>query len=322
MNMRPGGAPLRVLLLTPVLDDWEPLAVVATGIKDLLPRGTELEILAVDDGSHRGPDTAVRAALARAGTTSILRLARTVGHQRAIATGLRVAAARTDIDHVIVMDSDGEDSPSGFVALLREADRSPDTIVVARRGRRQEARAFRVGYRLYRVIFRAMTGLRLDFGNFCLLPPEAARRLAAEETIWSHFAATVARSRYPKREITVDRETRVVGASHMNLYALTTHGLGAMAVFADRVFLRVTAISGAIALGATIALGAVVIARLATDAAIPGWATTAAGVALIVALQTFAMTVLMTFVMLQQRVGVLPLVAKAAEADVLGTEDL
>lgn len=315
-------SPDRVLLLMPVLDDWESLGQVVAGVMDRLPDMTSLRILAVDDGSRTSPDAEVRATLARTDGASILRLARTVGHQRAIATGLRVAAARSDVDRVIVMDSDGEDTPEGAVALLLAAGLEPESIIVASRGRRREARSFRIGYRLYRATFRALTGLRLDFGNFCLLPHESARRIAAEETVWSHFAATIARSRLPKQQVVIDRGHRVVGASRMNLYALAAHGLGAMAVFADRVFLRITAASAAIALTATVALSAVAAIRFGTDAAVPGWATTAAGISLLVALQTLTMAVLMTFVMLQQRTGVLPLVARAADDDILEVEDL
>jgi len=311
-----------VLIITPVLDDWESLGVVASGIIAVLPSHINLHFLIVDDGSQRKPDLDIRAVLSLAGRVSILRLARTVGHQRAIATGLRYAVRRFEFDQVVVMDSDGEDTPEGIVALLEAARLSPDSIIVARRGRRQENQSFRIGYRLYRAAFRVLTGLRLDFGNFCLLPQEAARRIVAEESVWSHFAATVVRSRFPKEEVVIDRGSRIIGSSHMNLYALVTHGLGAMAVFADRVFLRFAALSGLIALAATITLTAVAAIRFGTEAAIPGWATTAAGFALLVALQTLTMAVLMTFVMLQQRTGVLPLIAMAAGEDVAEVEEL
>lgn len=314
--------PPKILLLTPVLDDWESLGVVVSRVVDLLPEEIQIRVLAIDDGSREGPGPRARAALARSGGAMILRLARTVGHQRAIAAGLQVAATKDDIDLVIVMDSDGEDTPEGVVELITAAGSHPGSIVIAKRGRRRERRSFRYGYRLYLAAFRALTGMRLDFGNFCLLPRDSARRIATEDTVWSHFAATVARSRLPKHDVVIDRGPRVGGTSRMNLYSLAAHGLGAMAVFADRVFLRIMALSGTIGAGATLALVAVAIVRLGTDAAIPGWATTAAGIALLVALQTLAVAVLMTFVMLQQRIAVLPLVARSAADDILGMEEV
>src|SRR5207245_491904 len=63
----------------------------------------------------------------------ILRLARSLGHQRAIAVGLCELSRRDDIDAVLVMDSDGEDRPGDIAALLKASRIEPAHIVLARR---------------------------------------------------------------------------------------------------------------------------------------------------------------------------------------------
>ena len=65
----------------------------------------------------------------------------------------------------------------------------PDAIVAARRDKRSEGGAFRLGYRLYRMLFRLFTGQQLPFGNFCLIPAAAVKRVVYQESIWNHLAA-------------------------------------------------------------------------------------------------------------------------------------
>lgn len=108
----------------------------------------------------------------------------------------------------------------------------------------------------------------------------------------------------------------------MNRYALVTHGLGAMAVFADRIFIRVVAASASLLATSLLILGAVVYARLRTSAAIPGWATTAAGLSILFAGQVLATSLLTMFVMLQQRLSMLPVLARFAAADIASVRTL
>ncbi len=68
-----------------------------------------------------------------------------MGHQRAIAVGLVVAAEKTGSDCIVVMDSDGEDRPEDLRDLISGAERFPDNIICARRAERSESAWFRIG---------------------------------------------------------------------------------------------------------------------------------------------------------------------------------
>jgi hypothetical protein len=87
----------------------------------------------------------------------------------------------------------------------------------------------------------------------------------------------------------------------MNLVALIVHGLSAMSVHTDLIFVRV--LMGALLLGVLSVAGIAVVAgiRFATDLAIPGWATTVAGDLLLILLQVFVTLIAITLMMLAAR---------------------
>lgn len=284
----------RLGIVTPVLDDWESLRILIDGIGTALAgSGTSVEILAVDDGSLRpfdpagvplpegGPVRAVR----------VLHLAANLGHQRAIAVGLTEMAGREDLDAVVVMDSDGEDRPEDILRLLEEARAEPGLIVMAQRAKRSESLTFRIAYRLYKLMFRTLTGRVIDFGNFSLLPMRAVRRLVHMPDLWNNLAAAILRCRLPFRAIPTERGQRYAGVSRMNLPALVIHGLSAMSVYTDVIFVRILAAS--IVFAGLTALGIVVatVLRLATNLAVPGWATTVVGNLAVMLLLTVMMVI-------------------------------
>ena len=75
------------------------------------------------------------------------------------------------------MDADGEDRPEDVSRLAAAWSEDTNRIVVAQRGERSEGLAFRFFYAIYKLTFRIMTGQKIDFGNFCLLPRESLRAL-------------------------------------------------------------------------------------------------------------------------------------------------
>ena len=130
-------------------------------------------VVAVDDGSPRRDAWSSEASEPGASCIrglEIVRLATNLGHQRAIAVGLVQFAARTDIDAVLVMDSDGEDRPEEIALLAAAARANPDAVILAQRSKRSESRGFRFGYVVYKFLFRVLTGQSVSFGNFMIIP--------------------------------------------------------------------------------------------------------------------------------------------------------
>jgi hypothetical protein len=296
----------RFVVLTPVLDDWESLARLIADI-DRTTRDAPfvLELLVVDDGSAGAPHapdlTPPDDPASRLARVEILRLALNLGHQRAIAVGLSAIAGRTDIQGVIVMDGDGEDRPDDIARLIAEAGRRDGAVIFAGRAQRSEGPIFRACYRLYKAIFRVLTGKEISFGNFSFLPMAAVTRLVHMPDLWNNLPAAIVRSRLRYHAIDTIRGTRYAGASHMNLPSLVVHGLSAMAVYTDIMFVRVVLGAALVSVLSVLAMVGVVILRLATSMAIPGWATLVLGDLAIVLALALVIVISMTFMVLSGR---------------------
>lgn len=298
------GVSGRFLILTPVLDDWDCLRRLL-GLLDakLTEAGLEADLLAVDDGSTAEPpeeiDDLPGGAVKR---VMVLRLTRNVGHQRAIAIALPLVRAHLRHRAVIVMDADGEDRPEDVIRFMREhLDRKDQSAIFARRTTRSEGPLFRCCYFLYRMLFRLLAGQDVRIGNFSLLPRGLLPRVVSISEIWNHYSAGVRRARLPCVHLPCPRGARLAGRSRMNIVSLVTHGLNGISVYGDVVGTRALLFfSGLSALCVLLAVVTVVV-RLATDWAIPGWATNAFGLALILLLQSVTLSTFFIFTILSSR---------------------
>lgn len=293
----------RLMIVTPVLEDWEAFQHLVAHLGDALAAsGQRFHLVAVDDGSNH-PFQIRDLALLPGGPiqrVTLVRLALNLGHQRAIAVGLAEAASH-DVDAVLVMDSDGEDRPEDVPALLAKHATNPGAVIFAQRTRRSESLAFRAGARAYRLLFRVLARQTVDFGNFALLPIGAVRRLVHMAELWNNLPATIMRSRLPYRRVPTARGRRYAGNSKMNWSALVIHGLSAMSVYSDVVFVRLLAAAAATAALALLGIVTAVAIRLATDLATPGWASTVVGVFMIVLMQLLGATTVAALVLLAGR---------------------
>src|SRR5262249_8749930 len=140
----------------------------------------------------------------------------------------------------------GEDRPSDLVRLLDAHRGNPSAIIAARRARRSEGVRFRLFYGLYKGIFAISTGRTIDFGNYMVVPAIAVNALAPMPQIWHRLAAAVLRSPVRIERVACDRGTRYAGRSSMKLVSLLAHGLSAVAVFSDLVFVRLLVLASTI----------------------------------------------------------------------------
>lgn len=278
-----------VVIVTPVYEDLHAFRQLLCACRAAL--GEAVCVVAVDDGSVAQPVQV--SDLDAAGVPGVvLRLRRNVGHQRAIAVGLAYVAERIQpSQRVVVMDSDGEDRPASMLSLLRALEDDAVDVVVAERATRVESRLFKAGYRVYRAVFRALTGRVIRFGNFIALKASAARRLAAMHETGVHVAAAVLASRLRLAAVPIDRGARYAGRSHMRLVSLVLHGFKAVMVFAEDVLVRVGIACAVIASLAVLGALATVVLKL-IGFATPGWFSVAFGILVLMFLQTGALALM------------------------------
>lgn len=290
---------LSLAIVIPVYNDWKSAArLLSHFTKELFFEQLDNppKLYFIDDGS-----TDVNTQVFSGGTDNldicILRSPVNLGHQRAIFAGLR-AALEGKHTHFLVMDSDGEDTPDGVRELVGEAVLSPNAVIVAKRGMRSESTSFKVFYHVHRFLFSMLVGQKLDFGNFMIIPREAILKIVSMPERSIHLPAAILRLGLPIRRVVVDRGKRFFGKSKMNFERLVSHSFASLAVFADRIMVRVMIISFFSSL--TVMLGAlgVVATRILVESTTPGWATAAAGILIVLCVQILSFAGLGTLISL------------------------
>jgi glycosyltransferase involved in cell wall biosynthesis len=288
----------------PLRDDWVSAAALIGQLdKALTAHPASFEIVLVDDGSIEKADPAAfRCAYSAVARIRVLRLRRNLGHQRAIAVGLAYLENTIPCDAVVVMDSDGEDTPDGVLQLVRTfLEYEGATAVFAERSRRSESLWFRWFYKCYKVAHRCLTGVSVRVGNFSILPAACLGTLVVVSETWNHYAAATLRSKLPFAMVPIPRGYRIAGTSRMNFVSLIGHGLSAISVFGDVVGVRllIGSIVGSLVAGVGILI--VIAVRLFSQDAIPGWATYTAAALAIILIQLIAVSASFTFFVLSSR---------------------
>lgn len=314
-----------IVILTPVYEDWEALALLLPHLDRVAAAiPVPVQVIAVDDGSTQPPPHDFGGlGLTTVTAVDVLTLRRNVGHQRALAVGLCHIEAHLPGSPVVVMDADGEDDPADVPRLYQAyLEHQGRRAIFAERLRRSEGPIFAVFYHLYRHTHFALTGIKVRIGNFSIMPPQMLSRLVVVSELWNHYAASVVKGRIPYAMIPTLRATRLAGESRMNFTSLVTHGLSAMSVFSDRIGVRLITIIGLVGVAAIGVMVAVVVVRFFTSLAIPGWATYTMGLALLLLSQSFTLLLVFVFVVLSSRNMTSMLPARDASVFVLSSRRL
>lgn len=269
-----------LIIVTPIYEDTQAAGQLFEELGKIF--GKELFIVAVDDGSIRNPFPVNLIT----GGGVVIRLKRNVGHQKAIAVGLGYVAENIkEQQKVIVMDSDGEDTPASVKELLTALENESVDIVVAQRKSRVETLKFKAFYVLYKFVFKMLSGKKINFGNFMALKSHAVKRLVFIQELGIHVAATVLLSKLRLHFLAIDRGSRYAGKSKMNFIGLVLHGFRALMVFSEDVLVKV-GVALAIVSGFSVIGSVMAIILKLLGFATPGWFSTALGILLIVFLQT------------------------------------
>lgn len=170
-----------------------------------------------------------------------IRLKRNAGAQRAIAVGLNYVNNNFDYSRVLIMDSDGEDSPETIKGLLEfHLTRTPKSeICVATRKDRNDSSIFRFLYMLYKAFFWTYTGKQMNFGHYSVLTREAVSRIVNYPQMWIHLGSTYLIARIPISYYSLSRGKRYHGKSRLNLNSLIQHGLRSVVAQSELVIARV-----------------------------------------------------------------------------------
>lgn len=284
----------QVIILSPLYNDEASFTVFSKEAEKVVREipGCHFSFLVVNDGTDRLQLTTTL-------PLTVVHLHHNIGHQKAIAVGLAYAHQHLSFDNIIIMDCDGEDKPEDIIELLSKS--SNDTIVVAKRASRQEGRRFKLFYYLYKLMFLVLTGKRIAFGNFMLLPKSKLDRIVHFNDIWNHLAGALIKSKLAYVSVASHRGKRYAGHSKMNFSALMLHGLGAIGVFIEVIAGRLLIFSFVMIVIALVTIAVISFIRFFTDKAVPGWATAGVSSMLIILLQSFLLSLFTIFLYLSSQ---------------------
>jgi glycosyltransferase involved in cell wall biosynthesis len=299
------NSPLAVVV--PCFNDWECVRILINEFnQSLKPLGVE-RFIVVNDASTEIDFFEDHLPINSNFQIETLNLRTNMGHQFAIASGLRHLLLSGWAGTTIVMDSDGEDDPASITILKAALDENPSQIVVARRGKRFNSVAFKLLNSLYRAAFRVLTGKQLNFGNFMAIPITQAQRLILVDDTWNNLAGSVLKHCNQITEVKVNRRRRSSGKSKMNFISLVSHGLGALTVFAEAIFIRMIILSLMVLLSCLVLTSIVLYLKFFTNSSFPGWTTNVLGFSLLLTVQTFAILSTTTISLILAKKKLLPL---------------
>jgi hypothetical protein len=290
-----------IYCLTPVYNDWESFSELYANtliVQEEIKEKYVLKFIVVNDGSSEKSNIQ-RSSI----NITVLNLKINIGHQRAIAVGLQyVYNEIDDVFAVLVLDSDGEDKPEHINKLLAKATETDFTkIIFAERRKRQESLVFKTGYFFYKYLFYFLTGQKISFGNFSLIPMNLLSKVVHQNNIWNHYSGGILQSKIPFDKVLLDRGKRYQGVSKMNFNNLVIHGLSSIAVYFDYLSIRILKLSLYGIVICFISVLYILFQKLFTDNAIPGWASSLILIISGIILQLFSVTLIVLLLQLSSR---------------------
>ena len=148
----------------------------------------------------------------------LLTLSRNFGYQQSMLAGLRQASG----DAICFIDVDGEDPPEMIPDFVRHWEEGYD-IVYGERDQRAESFLItgmrKIFYRLNRMI--ADSDILLDMAEFSLFTADVRDAVAASGSTYPFLRAEIAHFGFRRKGIRYDRQPRIAGTSHFNLYSMT-----------------------------------------------------------------------------------------------------
>jgi hypothetical protein len=247
-------------------------------------RDADVRFVVLDDTAGQDPEIEELDGLA---DVTVLSPPFNLGHQRAIVYALRKTLPRIAPDDVIVtLDADGEDRPEDMprlLAALKGPQGLEEKVVLALRTKRRESLLFKLGYRAFRLLFRALTGTTVRSGNFAAIPGSLAKRVLLHPVFDLSYSSAMLALDLPIEYVPCERGQRYQGRSRMTYGRLALHALRMMMPFTDRIAIRALAVFVVSLVFGLLLAAAVLVVKL-LGGGIPGWATFTALAALIVSL--------------------------------------
>lgn len=229
----------KIVLLTPVYNDWQSLDKLLVKINNIFYKKLNLkfELVIINDYSKEKYNFK-KYKLKMIKRITVLSLYKNVGSQRAIAIGIKyLSNFHKKNFKTIIMDSDGQDNPNVIDKILKLSRSNPKFSIVINRGQRKEPFWFKFFYEMYYYLIKIFCAKKIRFGNFSLINSKHLKELSLDSDLWGAFPPTVSKNIKDLIFLTVNREKRYGGKSKMNFFGLILHAFRVFSVLKKRIFI-------------------------------------------------------------------------------------
>jgi len=212
--------PRRISIVSPVYNEeltvhpfYQRLAAALAPIADRY----EFEIIFTNNRSSDRTAERVLELRASDPRVQLLTLSRNFGYQQSMLAGIRQASGEA----VCLIDVDGEDPPEMLVEFIRHWEEGYD-IVYGVRDRRAEPLPItwmrKIFYRVNRMI--ADSDILVDVAEFSLFSADVRDAVASGVSTFPFLRAEIAHYGFKRMGIRYNRQPRLGGKSHFNLYTM------------------------------------------------------------------------------------------------------
>lgn len=290
------GVPIALSIVVPCFNEEAVLAETRRRLLALRQRlvaagkiSRDSEIVFVDDGSRDSTWTIIESWVRSGEPVAGVKLSRNCGHQNALLAGLNAATGSA----VVTIDADLQDDEDAIERMV-DAFGEGCEVVYGVRARRDSDSWFKrtTAHAFYRLM--ALLGVQTiyDHADYRLLSRRAIRYLARFGEVNLFLRGVVPLLGLRSCVVHYDRRPRLAGESKYPLAKMIEFALNGITSFSVRPLRVITVLGIAVSAGCaalgTWALGA----KLLTDSAVPGWASTILPIYFLGGIQLFCIGVL------------------------------
>ena len=259
-------------IIIPIYNEEETLPALRQRLVSALASLDQpFEVILVDDGSEDNSFALMKSIREQDPRFKILRLSRNFGHQIAISAGLDLASGEA----VLLMDGDLQDPPELLPMMVdrwKEGFEVVYTVKKSRRESRLKRAAFKSFYRVIHAI--SSVAIPMDAGNFSLLDRRVVDVLKSMPERNRYISGMRAWTGFRQTSILYDRDARFAGDPRMSFPRLLRLALDGIVSFSDLPLRMAIYLGFFVAFLSFVGGLYVLYAKLFTDKAILGWAST------------------------------------------------
>lgn len=264
-------------IVVPCYNEEEVFPKTLASLQALLARliagekiSTNSKIYFVDDGSRDSTWTLLKTAAEEHTDVVAIKLSRNKGHQNALYAGLRT----TIEDLVVSIDADLQDDPANIEYMVDEFHKGNDVVYGVRSERATDTFFKRFSAEGYYHLMRKMgVDLVFNHADFRLMSRRALDALLEYEESNLFLRGIVREVGFPSAIVEYERQAREAGESKYPLRKMLSFAWNGITAFSAVPLRAITVIGLLSSLISFFIIAWVLVTRLFTDDAIPGWAS-------------------------------------------------